>query len=56
MNEVNLKKLSDGRDIIDDLVETCSFVGNDVPNKPKRIGEDKRSNGENNFISYQYLN
>lgn len=45
MNEVNLKKLSDGRDVIDDLFEICGKF-NDVPNQQKQIGDVKKSNGE----------
>lgn len=45
MNEVNLRRLSDGHDIIDDLFEICG-KSNDVPNKLDHIAEDKKSNGE----------
>lgn len=45
LNEVSLKKLSDGCDIIDDLLEICG-KSNDEPNKLKQTVEDKKSNGK----------
>lgn len=45
-NEVNLKKLFNGCDIITDLLKICNTSSNDSINQLKPIAQNSKSNGK----------
>jgi hypothetical protein len=45
-NEVNLKRLNNEHDIIDDLLNICNTLSNDNINQLKPIVQNSKSNGK----------